>query len=213
MEEVKKLVAENNLLFGTIDTWLLYKLTKGKVHATDYSNISATGLWDPFIMDWNQFGIKLLGGIPLSILPKVCDTAGEFGKIDPFIFGVENQVEIPILAICADNHASMFGQCAFNPGDTKCTLGTGSFMTMNVGNQSYASKHGLYPLIGWKIQDEIVFLLEADAKNSGDVVEWITQIDLLDDISKSSLIAQSVPDSNGVYFFTSTFWIKSSLFG
>eukprot|EP01119_Soliformovum_irregulare_P019953 TRINITY_DN6408_c0_g2_i2.p1 TRINITY_DN6408_c0_g2~~TRINITY_DN6408_c0_g2_i2.p1 ORF type:complete len:520 (-),score=121.83 TRINITY_DN6408_c0_g2_i2:41-1423(-) len=194
-EESMRLHREGKLLFGTIDSWLLWKMTEGTVHATEYSNISATGLWDPFIMNWNTFGIKLLG-IPTSIFPKVLESSGEFGKLNPAVLGTS----IPIAGICADNHAALFGQCCFQPGDVKCSLGTGCFMAMNTGDNAYASVHGLYPLVAWRFNAKTVYMVEGVGKNAGGIIEWAKSCGFIDSIEAATETAQSISDTDGIYF-------------
>ncbi|XP_045359382.1 putative glycerol kinase 5 isoform X2 [Leopardus geoffroyi] len=127
--EVQKAVEEDNCCFGTIDTWLLHKLTKGAEFATDFSNASATGLFDPFKMCWSGLLTSLLS-IPLSLLPPVRDTSHHFGSVDEEIFGVP----IPVVALVADQQSAMFGECCFQTGDVKLTMGTGTFLDINTGN-------------------------------------------------------------------------------
>ncbi|XP_069583987.1 glycerol kinase 5 isoform X2 [Ranitomeya imitator] len=137
--EVRQAAEENNCCFGTIDTWLLYKLTKGSVHATDFSNASGTAIFDPYLMSWSSFLCSLLS-IPLSIFPPVEDTSHNFGEVDPSIFGAP----IPIRALVADQQAGMFGQCCFDVGDVKLTMGTGTFMTINTGVNLHTSIADLF---------------------------------------------------------------------
>ncbi|XP_040204722.1 putative glycerol kinase 5 isoform X2 [Rana temporaria] len=137
--EVRQAADEGNCSFGTIDTWLLYKLTDGSVHATDYSNASGTAIFDPYLMCWSSFLCSILS-IPLSIFPPVEDTSHSFGVVNPSIFGTP----IPIRALVADQQAAMFGQCCFDVGDVKLTMGTGTFMAINTGNNLHTSIADLY---------------------------------------------------------------------
>ncbi|KAH1165663.1 hypothetical protein KIL84_023222 [Mauremys mutica] len=137
--EVQQAANENNCCFGTIDTWLLYKLTKGSVYATDYSNASSTGVFDPFQMCWSSFLSKLFS-IPMSIYPPVEDTNHSFGSVDAEIFGVP----IPIVALVADQQAAMFGECCFHAGDVKLTMGTGIFWDVNTGNHLHTPSADLF---------------------------------------------------------------------
>ncbi|XP_038606802.1 putative glycerol kinase 5 isoform X2 [Tachyglossus aculeatus] len=127
--EVQRAVEEENCCFGTVDTWLLYKLTKGSEYATDFSNASSTGVFDPYQMCWSGF-LTFLLSIPLSLLPPVKDTSHNFGCVDEQILGVP----IPIVALVADQQSAMFGECCFHRGDVKLTMGTGTFMDINTGN-------------------------------------------------------------------------------
>ncbi|XP_042314579.1 putative glycerol kinase 5 isoform X2 [Sceloporus undulatus] len=137
--EVEQAIKEDNCCFGTVDTWLLYKLTKGSVYATEYSNASSTGFFDPFKLQWSTFLSNLLS-IPVSIFPPVEDTSHNFGSVDGEIFGVP----IKITALVADQQAAMFGQCCFDIGDLKVTMGTGSFWDINTGSKVHTSKKDLF---------------------------------------------------------------------
>ncbi|XP_070537674.1 glycerol kinase 5-like isoform X2 [Ptychodera flava] len=193
--EIKRRAAAGEILFGTIDTWLIWKLTGGRKHVTDYSNASATGMFDPFVMSWNWIYFTLLG-LPLCVLPDILDTCEDYGMCIPDIFGTE----IPIRCVVADQQSAMFGHCCFDKGDIKCTMGTGTFMNINVGNNPLPSKTGLYSLVCWKIKDEVVFVVEGNAADTGTSVEWGKAIGLYDEVSESSSLAKSVSDSNSTYF-------------
>ncbi|POI30528.1 hypothetical protein CIB84_005722 [Bambusicola thoracicus] len=130
---------KNDCCFGTVDTWLLYRLTKGSVFATDYSNASSTGVFEPFTKCWNPTLCNLLS-IPMSIYPPVKDTSFNFGSADSEIFGVP----IPITALVADQQSAMFGECCFQPGDVKLTMGTGGFWDVNTGGNLFASHRDLF---------------------------------------------------------------------
>ncbi|XP_067143455.1 putative glycerol kinase 5 [Centruroides vittatus] len=193
--DVKKKAIDGQALFGTIDTWLIWKLTGGRVHATDASNACITGLFDPFQMHWAGWAINMFG-IPPSLLPIIKPTSGEFGKTEKSIFGVS----IPITATVGDQQASMFGECCFDVGEIKCTMGTGSFININTGSNPHASYKGLYPVVGWTIGDETTYLAEGGTHDTGTVICWAQKLGLFDDPSESSEIATSIPDSGGVYF-------------
>nr|XP_020742794.1 putative glycerol kinase 5 [Odocoileus virginianus texanus] len=171
LTEVGKAVEEENCCFGTVDTWLLHKLTKGSEFATDFSNASTTGLFDPYEMSWSKIITSLLS-IPLSLLPPVKDTSHNFGSVDEEIFGVP----IPIVALVADQQSAMFGECCFQTGDVKLTMGTGTFLDINTGNKPQQSVGGFYPLIGWKIGQEVVCLAEGNAGDTGTAIEWAQQL-------------------------------------
>ncbi|KAH9487676.1 putative glycerol kinase 5 [Bulinus truncatus] len=170
----KRRAAVGKALFGCIDSWLLWKLTGGKVHATDYSCASSTGLFDPFQMEWSSVVCGMLN-IPTSIFPVTNDTSGDFGVTDFGIFGCP----IPITAVVADQQGAMFGQCCFEVGDVKCTMGTGTFLDLNTGDQPHASIAG-----------------ESTAER--DSVPTLGTLST--DVAESSNLAESVPDSGGVYF-------------
>ncbi|KAF3858755.1 hypothetical protein F7725_011956 [Dissostichus mawsoni] len=173
-KQVRQAATKGNCCFGTIDTWLLFKLTKGQVHATDYSNASATGMFDAF---------------------QVYD----FGYTDPSIFGLP----IPIMSVIADQQAAMFGECCFDVGDVKITMGTGTFMDINTGNKPHTSSAGLYPLVGWKIGSEVVYLAEGNAADTGTAIKWAQELELFSDVQETSDMAYSVSDSDGVCFVPS----------
>ncbi|XP_075057709.1 glycerol kinase 5 [Mixophyes fleayi] len=198
MPEVRQAADEGNCCFGTIDTWLLYKLTDGSVFASDYSNASGTGVFDPYLMSWSSFLCSLLS-IPLSIFPPVLDTSHNFGVADSSIFGAP----IPIRALVADQQAAMFGQCCFDVGDVKLTMGTGTFLTINTGNNLHTSIAGLYPLVGWKIGDEVVCLAEGNATDTGTAIKWAHELNLFTDLADTEEMARSVPDCGGIYFVPS----------
>ncbi|KAM6990330.1 glycerol kinase 5 [Tautogolabrus adspersus] len=197
-KQVRNAVAEGNCCFGTIDTWLLYKLTKGRVHATDYSNASTTGVFDSYQMCWSGI-LSSLVSIPLSIFPKVENTGHNFGSTDQSIFGVS----IPIMSVMADQQAAMFGECCFDVGDVKITMGTGTFMDINTGSKPHTSVAGLYPLVGWKIGSEVVYLAEGNSADTGTAIKWAQQLELFSDVKRTSAMAYSVSDSDGVCFVPS----------
>ncbi|KAI2667450.1 hypothetical protein H4Q32_003931 [Labeo rohita] len=178
--QLRQAVEDDSCYFGTIDTWLLYKLTKGLVHATDYSNASATAIFDSYQMCWSGFLCSLLS-IPLSILPSVQNTSHKFGTCDPSIFGVP----IPIMSLMADQQAAMFGECCFDIG--------------------------LYPLVGWKIGADVVYLAEGNAAGTGAAIKWAQDLELFSDVKETEAIATSVKDSDGVYFVPSFSGLQAPL--
>nr|XP_057923497.1 putative glycerol kinase 5 [Doryrhamphus excisus] len=205
-KQVAQAVAEGNCCFGTVDTWLLFKLTQGVTHATDYSNASATGIFDSYQMCWSQFLCSLVS-LPLSIFPKVENTDHEFGFTDPSIFGVS----IPIMSVMADQQAAMFGECCYNVGDVKITMGTGTFMDVNTGRKPHTSLAGLYPVVGWKIGSELVYLAEGNAADTGTAIRWAQELDLFSDVEDTSTMAYSVSDSDGVCFVPSFSGLQAPL--
>ena len=182
-----------NAVFGGLDCWLLYKLT-GR-HVTDASSASATGLFDPFTMSWSSVLINLLK-LPCNIFPEVLDTTGNFGVTPKEIF----DVEIPILCSMADQSASLFGSGCIQPGDLKITMGTGTFLNVNTGAKPHASISGLYPLVGWQIDNEVVYAVEGASNDTGVLVEWAKKIGIINTADETASIANSVDDSDGVYF-------------
>ncbi|XP_032388421.1 glycerol kinase 5 [Etheostoma spectabile] len=197
-KQVRQAVAEGNCCFGTIDTWLLFKLTKGEVHATDYSNASSTGIFDSYQMCWSELLCSLVS-LPLSIFPKVENTGQDFGSTDPSIFGVS----IPIMSVIADQQAAVFGECCFDVGDVKITMGTGTFMDINTGSKPHTSVAGLYPLVGWKIGSEVVYLAEGNSADTGTAIKWAQELELFSDVRDTSSMACSVSNSDGVCFVPS----------
>nr|XP_055176897.1 putative glycerol kinase 5 isoform X2 [Nyctereutes procyonoides] len=204
--KVQKAVEEDNCCFGTLDTWLLHKLTKGSEFATDFSNASATGLFDPYKMHWSGLLASLLS-IPLSILPPVKDTSHNFGSVDEEIFGVP----IPIVAMVADQQSAMFGECCFHAGDVKLTMGTGTFLDINTGNNLQHTIRGFYPLIGWKIGQEVVCLAESNAGDTGTIIKWAQELDLFTDAAETEKMAKSLEDSEGVCFVPSFSGLQAPL--
>ncbi|MED6235170.1 putative glycerol kinase 5, partial [Ataeniobius toweri] len=203
---VHQAIEEGNCCFGTIDTWLLFKLTKGRVHATDYSNASSTGMFDSYQMCWSGFLCSLVS-LPLSIFPQVENTGHNFGSIDPSIFGVS----IPIMSVMADQQAAMFGECCFDVGDVKITMGTGTFMDINTGVKPHTSLAGLYPLVGWKIGSDVVYLAEGNAADTGTAIKWAQELELFSDVTETSDMAYSVSDSDGVCFVPSFSGLQAPL--
>ncbi|KAF1461455.1 Glycerol kinase, glycosomal, partial [Pygoscelis antarcticus] len=195
IREAEEAAKKNNCCFGTVDTWLLYRLTKGSVYATDYSNASATGVFEPFMKCWNPTLCNLLS-IPMSIYPPVKDTSFNFGSADSEIFGVP----IPIMAVVADQQSAMFGECCFHPGDVKLTMGTGCFWNVNTGEHLFASRRGLYPLIGWKIGEEVVYVTEGCMSDIGTAIKWAQDINLFTNVDETEKMARSIVDSQGVCF-------------
>ncbi|KAM4557099.1 glycerol kinase 5 [Fundulus diaphanus] len=205
-KQVRQAIEEGNCCFGTIDTWLLFKLTKGRVHATDYSNASSTGIFDSYQMCWSGFLCSLVS-LPLSIFPHVENTGHNFGSTDPSILGVS----IPIMSVMADQQAAMFGECCFDVGDVKITMGTGTFMDINTGSKPHTSVAGLYPLVGWKIGSDVVYLAEGNAADTGTAIKWAQELELFSDVGETSDMAYSVSDSDGVCFVPSFSGLQAPL--
>ncbi|XP_026494171.2 putative glycerol kinase 5 [Vanessa tameamea] len=194
--ELKVAVDKNDAMFGTLDTWLLYKMTGNKIHMTDVSSASATGFYDPFTMQWSNWALQLFG-IPLSALPTVVDTAGEqFTSTAPEIWGHA----IPIRSFIADQTASMWGSCCFDVGDVKLTMGTGTFFNINTGSVPHASVSGLYPVVGWRLGNELVFSAEGANNDTASIIKWAQNLGLFDNPQDTAEIAMSVPDSDDVFF-------------
>ncbi|XP_065840915.1 putative glycerol kinase 5 [Oscarella lobularis] len=195
IDEAKELAAEENLLFGTIDTWLLWKISAGRLHVTDYSNASSTGMYDPWKLEWSKLIFSLFK-IPDGIAPKVEDTSQEFCVCPESLFGAS----FPISAIVADQQSSFFGNCCWARGDVKITSGTGTFIDVNTSTKPHASMTGMLPLVGWKIKSEVVFVAEGQASATGKTVEWGRECGFYPTVEESSQVAKSVEDAGGVCF-------------
>ena len=186
---------KGELCFGTVDTWLIWKLTDGQVHATDYSNVSATVLYDTYQVEWSGLLLSLFD-IPREILPEVKDSGTHYGHCAEHVFGCR----IPITGNISDQTSAMFAQMCWKPGDAKCTMGTGMFMSVNTGNRPHASVTGFYPVIGWKIGDDLTFLAEGMFPSIGSVVDWGKEIGLYPEASETESLATSVESSGGLCF-------------
>ncbi len=188
--------AENgDLLFGTIDTWLLWNLTKGEVFATDYTNASRTMLFNIHELKWDEEILEKIG-IPKSMLPDVKPSSYVYGHTAKSITGVE----IPIGGIAGDQHAAMFGQCCFESGTVKNTYGTGCFILMNTGEKAVESKNGLLTTIAWGVDGKIEYALEGSVFMAGAAIQWLRDgLRIIEDAKKSEGYALRVEDSNGVY--------------
>ena len=198
MPNVLKIGNENDLCFGTIETWLVWKLTNHKLHITDYSNASSTVIFDPFTMDWSDLLCSVMG-IPMSILPALKLTSEEYCRVDESIFGVS----FPIGSLVADQSASAFANCCWNRGDIKITLGTGGFIDICQGSTCRASLKGYYPLLGWMDRGGPSFLTESNIASMGTTIEWAKTIGLCSVVEELSDVASSVPDTCGVIFVPS----------
>ncbi|XP_075538755.1 glycerol kinase 5 isoform X1 [Dermacentor variabilis] len=186
---------KGHVVMGTVDSFLLWRLTGGRVHATEPSNACITGLFDPFTMEWSHMITNMLD-IPVSMLPKVLNTSGVFGMTDPEILGTE----IPIACLAGDQQASAFGECCFQAGDVKCTMGTGTFFDANTADQPLASTVGIYPVVGWKIGNGVTYLAEGGSFDTGTVVDWAQELGLIRNAEESAEVAESVDNSAGVFF-------------
>jgi glycerol kinase len=184
------------LAFGTVDSWLLHRLTKGRVHATEPSNASRTMLFDLESLTWDEV---LLGElrIPRAMLPEVRDSSGDFGAADAEWLGGE----VPITGVAGDQQAALFGQGCFAPGSAKNTYGTGCFLLMNTGTELRASKHGLITTIAWRTGGRVEYALEGSVFVGGAAVQWLRDgLGLVQTAAETEALARSVPDSAGVYF-------------
>ena len=189
---------KNNLLFGTIDTWLVWKLTGGKVHVADYSNASRTLLYNIHELKWDQELLDLFD-IPSSMLPEVKDSSYIYGYSDETLL-TGLHFKAPISGIAGDQQASLFGQTCFHDGDVKNTYGTGCFMLMNTGNIPVSSKNGLLTTIAWGIDGQVTYALEGSVFVAGSVMQWLRDgLKLFDNVLESENMARQLNDNDGVY--------------
>jgi len=188
--------AENgDLLFGNIDTWLIWNLTGGEVHVTDYSNASRTMLFNINTLDWDDEILAELN-IPRAMLPKAMPSSYVYGYTKKDLFGVE----IPISGAAGDQQAALFGQACYKPGMAKNTYGTGCFMLMNTGEKAVASSNGLLTTIAWGLDGKVEYALEGSIFIAGASVQWLRdELKIIDNAAASEDMAAAVADTNGVY--------------
>lgn len=207
---------DGELLFGTIDSWLIYKMTKGAVHATDVTNASRTMLFNIRTMKWDAEICKMFK-IPMCMLPKVYPSSHDFGKASFF----KNNIHIH--GVAGDQQSALFGQACFDKGDCKNTYGTGCFMLMNTGKDIKLSKSGLLTTIAWQLGNEVTYALEGSVFIGGAVMQWLRdKLHLIKDVSDTEKIASSCNETNNIYFvpaFTglgTPYWdddVRGSIFG
>lgn len=192
--------AENGeLLFGTVDTWLIWNLTGGKVHVTDYSNACRTMLFDVDKLQWDPFLCEKLG-IPMSMLPEVKPSSCIYGEVAK-ITGIEDIAGVPIAGAIGDQPGALFGQGCFEVGQAKNTYGTGCFLLMNTGEKRVNSRSNLLSGIAWGIGNKITYSLEGSAFNAGSVIKWLRdEVELIHSAPECDELASEVEDSNGLYF-------------
>ena len=184
------------LAFGTIDSWLIHRLTGGKVHAVAASNASVTGSYDLTKGEWYGEWLDFLG-VPLSMFPEVRDDSGNFGTSDPAVLGAA----IPITGAIADQHAALFAQGCIEPGTVKCTHGTGTFLDMNVGSALAVGAAGLNTIIAWRMGESTTYGLEGYAAVTGSAVQWLRDgAHLIESSAETEALATAVSDNGGVYF-------------
>ena len=192
---VRERAEKGELLFGTVDTWLLWKLTKGRVHVTDYSNASRTMLFNIRELKWDEEILEKLG-IPACMLPEARPSSEVYGETDPSFLGGP----IPLAGIAGDQQAALFGQTCFNEGDAKNTYGTGCFLLMNTGNRPVFSQNGLVTTIGWGIDGKVKYALEGSIFIAGAAIQWLRdEMKLIDSAEDSEYMARKVKDTNGCY--------------
>jgi glycerol kinase len=195
VEGVKERAEAGTLLFGTIETWLIWKLTGGKVHITDYSNASRTMLFNINSLEWDTELLNIMD-IPRCILPEPKPSSEIYGSTEKSFFGGE----IPIAGAAGDQQAALFGQTCFTEGEAKNTYGTGCFMLMNTGTKPVLSNNGLITTIAWGMDGVVNYALEGSIFVAGAAIQWLRdELKLLDNSADSEWMAQKVEDTNGVY--------------
>ncbi len=197
--EARTLASENRLLFGTVETWLIWNLTNKQVHITDYSNAARTMLFDIENLCWDEKLCMELG-IPMNILPEVRECSSVYGYVSEDVPGLKSLAGIPISGAIGDQQAALFGQACFNAGQAKNTYGTGCFLLMNTGDKRIHSKNNLIEGIAWGINGKITYDLEGSAFNAGSVIKWLRdELRLIAEPSECDFLAESVRDANGIY--------------
>lgn len=192
---VRERAEKGELLFGTVETWLIWKLTGGRVHITDYSNASRTMMFNIHTLDWDQEILDLLG-IPRCILPKPVPSSGVYGESEAIHFGAP----IPIAGAAGDQQAALFGQTCFEPGDVKNTYGTGGFLLMNTGEKPVFSQNGLVTTISWGLEGKVNYALEGSIFVAGAAIQWLRdELKILEDSRDSEYMALKVQDTGGCY--------------
>lgn len=196
VEGARKKAENGELLFGNIDTWLIWNLTRGAVHVTDYSNASRTMLYNIKELKWDEKILSELD-IPTSMLPEVKPSSEVYGHTDPNTFG---GAQIPIAGAAGDQQAALFGQACFEPGMAKNTYGTGCFMLMNTGEKFVPSNNGLLTTLAWGVDGKVEYALEGSIFVAGASVQWLRdELKIIRDAEDTEYLATKVDDSNGVY--------------
>lgn len=191
----RELAQSGELLFGTVETWLIWRLTGGKVHVTDYSNASRTMLYNINTLQWDDDILNRLE-IPRSMLPEVMPSSCRYGLTEPQFFGAP----IPISGAAGDQQAALFGQACFTPGDSKCTYGTGAFLLMNTGKKPILSRNGLVTTIAWGLDGSVNYALEGSIFVAGAAIQWLRdELHLIESAADSEYLARRVPDTGGCY--------------
>ena len=194
VEGARKLAEQGELCLGTVDSWLIYKLTGGKVHATDYSNASRTMLFNINTLEWDEDLLKLFK-IPKSMLPEVKPSSSLFGYTDKDILGAQ----ISVSGVAGDQQAALFGQCCFEVGELKNTYGTGAFLLMNTGDKPHITSSGLITTIAWGIGDKVTYATEGSVFTCGAAIQWLRDgLKLIESAQDSEYYASKVKDSGGV---------------
>lgn len=219
VEGLRERCENGEILFGTVDTWLVWKLSGGSTHITDVSNASRTMLYNIHEDKWDEELLEKFE-IPASILPEIKATSEVYANTKSYIFFGE---EIPIASVVGDQQAALFGQGCFEKGSVKNTYGTGGFMLMNTGSDVITSRHGLLTTVAWKVNNEIEYALEGSIFVSGSLIKWLRdKLHIIDSAAESEECARRVKDTNGVYIVPAfvglgaPFWddkCRGSIFG
>ncbi|MBF0359860.1 MAG: glycerol kinase GlpK [Oligoflexia bacterium] len=197
VKDARKKAEQGDLLFGTIDTWLVWKLSGGKAHITDYSNASRTLMYNIYDLKWDQELLKILT-VPESMLPKVASSSEVYAYTDKKFFSGQ---EIAIAGIAGDQQAALFGQACFDVGMVKNTYGTGCFMLMNTGDKAVRSKNGLLTTIAWGLDGKVEYALEGSIFVAGSAIQWLRDgLKIISRASETEELAQKISSSEGVYF-------------
>ena len=192
---IREAAERGELLFGTVETWLIWKLTGGKHHVTDYSNASRTMLFNINTLSWDTDILDKLN-IPIQMLPEVVASSGVVGHTEPAFFGAP----IAIAGAAGDQQAALFGQTCLTPGEVKCTYGTGAFLLMNTGEKPIFSQNGLVTTIAWGLNGKIQYALEGSIFVAGASIQWLRDaLRFVESASDSEYMARKVPDTNGCY--------------
>ncbi len=214
----QKRAEAGELLCGTVDSWLVYRMTNGKVHVTDVSNASRTQLMNLRTLSWDP-ELCELWNIPMCMLPKICSNSEIYGTTAPESFGAS----VPIAALVGDQQASLFGQACFHKGDVKNTYGTGCFLLMNIGKEVQRSHNGLVTTVAWKVKDEVDYALEGSVFVAGAAIQWLRDgLKVIKTAPESEERAKSVKNTDGVYVVPAfvglgaPYWdsdVKGAIFG
>ena len=196
----RELAEKGQLLFGTVETWLIWNLTGGKVHITDYSNASRTMLFDVDKLCWDEYLCEKLG-VPMAMLPKCVPSSEIYGTVAAGVMGIEDLAGVPISGAIGDQPAALFGQGCFESGQAKNTYGTGCFLLMNTGEKRVQSENNLVTGVAWGLNGKVTYAIEGSAFNAGSVIKWLRDdLHLIDSARRCDELAESVDDANGIYF-------------
>ncbi len=200
VEGARELAEKGQLLFGTVETWLIWNLTGGAVHITDYSNASRTMLFDVDKLCWDEYLCEKLG-IPVNMLPEAVPSSKVYGKVAKSVMGIEDLAGVPISGAIGDQPAALFGQGCFQKGQAKNTYGTGCFLLMNTGDKRVVSNNNLVTGVAWGLDGKVTYAIEGSAFNAGSVIKWLRDdLQLIPSARRCDELAESVPNANGVYF-------------